>query len=364
MLNILIPLAGKSTFAVTEKNPYPKILSDVEGKLLIERAAQPFSALECEKKITVVIPEVQASKYKLNKVIGLLDDEVNIFSLSADTRGAACSCLLALEALDLDEPLVISSFEQVLDLDLRKFITEFERQKVDAGVLTFEAIHPKWSFVKTDSEGFVVQAAEKTPISKQAIAGFYYFRKARDFVEAAKDMIRKDVKHNETYFVSPCLNEIILKERKVLALPIDKSHYFHIQDQHALEVYEERMTLKAQEAKASVRERTQEYVKAFNTKSMLDVATLMAPNFHLVDTSVSIKGREKVLEYIKSIFKKYDELEFKAKSIVCEGYQSVIEFELTLDTLKLVGTDVIAWNDEGEMVKLDAYLYEVAGEEV
>ncbi len=359
MLNILIPLAGKSTFAVTENNPYPKILSDVEGKLLIERAAQPFCDLGEDKRITVVIPQEQIVNYKLDNVIGLLNASVDIFTLTGDTQGAACSCLLAIESLDLDSPLIISSFEQVLELDLGDFLSEFERRKVDAGVLTFEAIHPKWSFVKTNSEGYVVQSAEKNPISKQAVAGFYYFRKASGFVEAAKQMIRKDVNHNGMFFVSPCLNEIILNEGKVLALPIDKSRYFHIQDQHALEMYEDRMALNSQKSKALVRERTEEYIKAFNAKSLLDVAAMMAPDVHLVDPTVSIRGRDNVVDYIKGIFNDHDELEFKSNSIVCDGYRSVIEFDLQLGAVHLIGTDVICWNSDGQMISLDAYLYEV-----
>ena len=56
MLNILVPLAGKGTFDITKNNAFPKILHDVEGRLLIERAAEPFINLEQDKKIIIAIP--------------------------------------------------------------------------------------------------------------------------------------------------------------------------------------------------------------------------------------------------------------------------------------------------------------------
>jgi CTP:phosphocholine cytidylyltransferase-like protein len=51
MINILIPLAGKGTFNTDITNAFPKILSDIGGQLLIERAAKPFITMDVAKKI-------------------------------------------------------------------------------------------------------------------------------------------------------------------------------------------------------------------------------------------------------------------------------------------------------------------------
>ena len=50
MLNVLIPLSGKNTFKINEGNSFPRILNEVNGKLLIERAAEPFVNLSLDKK--------------------------------------------------------------------------------------------------------------------------------------------------------------------------------------------------------------------------------------------------------------------------------------------------------------------------
>lgn len=357
-LNILIPMAGKSTFDVTNSNAFPKVLTDVNGKLLIERSSEPFIALPYNKKIIVAAPKNQITDYKLDKVLPLLDDSIELCSINDETQGAVCSAMLAIEHLDLDEPLIVSSFEQVLDLDLAPFIEKFINTEVDAGVLTFESIHPKWSYVKIDGDGFVSQAAEKTPISRNAIAGLYYFKNARIFIESAKNMIRNDVIHNGLFYISHTLNEVILNEGKVLALPIDKSQYFHINDEHSLENYGEKLASVGLTINETLYGRTRAYIKAFDTRSIEDVAAFFTEKFELNDPSVNIIGKREVVDYISKIFSDNSKLEFKSDNILVDSHRSVIEFELTLGEIVLIGTDVIKWDNDNKMISMHAYLHE------
>ena len=359
MLNILIPLSGKSTFKVSKLNAFPRILTEVGGRLLIERAAAPFLNLSCETKITVAVPQEESDKYQLSKVTTLLGDNISTCAINGDTQGAACSALLAIESIELDKPLIISSFEQVLDFDINPHIQEFIDEDVDAGVLTFESIHPKWSYVKTDHNGHVTQAAEKMPISKRAIAGLYYFKSAQLFMDSAKSMIRKGVKTNDSFFISPTLNEVILNKGVVKAIEIDKEHYFHINDEHALEAFESKVVEDKEHLKSEIKKRTRAYVEAFDSMDIDKVADFFDSSFHLTDPSVSIKGKEQVVKYINELFVSQDSLSFVSKNIlVTDELDSIIEFELTLGETLLVGTDVIQWNEHRGMINMNAYLYE------
>lgn len=49
MLNILIPLSGMNTFETSPINAFPRILNEINGKLLVERAAKPLITLGLEK---------------------------------------------------------------------------------------------------------------------------------------------------------------------------------------------------------------------------------------------------------------------------------------------------------------------------
>ena len=365
MINILIPLAGKNTFKINEISTFPRVLNEVDGKLLIERAVEPFINLRMDKKITVAMPEKEAEKYQLNKVIPLLGPNIYTCPINGNTQGAACSALLAIESLNLDMPLVISSFEQVLELDLTPYIEKFIQEDVDAGVLTFEAIHPKWSFVKTDAQGYVTQAAEKMPISKQAIAGVYFFKTANCFIEAAKSMIRKDVKTNNSFYIAPSLNEIILQEGVVKAIEIDKSKYFHINDDHSLDVFENNIFDNKEQKKKKIKKKTKLYIDAFSGKNINKIEELMSVNFSLTDPNTKITGRKEVLEYLNKIFNKSNELHFLEKNIfITDDDQSIIEFTLKIDNQIFIGTDVIYWSKTQEMTSMDAYLYEIDHEKI
>lgn len=358
MLNILIPLAGKDTFKTSTNNSFPRILHEIDGKLLIERAAQPFIHLECEKKIIVAAPKKEVAKYSLDKVLRLLDDSIFICDINSNTKGAACSALLAVDNLDLDSPLIISNFEQVIDIDLSCYLNEFVECDAEAGVLTFEAIHPKWSYVKVNANGYVTEAAEKLPISRHAVAGLYYFKSARLFIDSAKNMIRKDVTYNGLFYISHTLNELILNEGKVKAISIDKSNYFHIHDEHALGNYEEKIVNNRERLQNNVHEKTLEYIKAFNEKDITKLTSLISPDVKLTDPSVTLEGQANVISYINDLFSNVSDLSFIAQKVIVSNLESIIEFQLILDDTCLIGVDVISWNSAQQISTLDAYLYE------
>ena len=84
-----------------------------------------------------------------------------------------------------------------------------------------------------------------------------------------------------------------------------------------------------------------------------------ANDFSLTDPSVNIKGKDKVLNYISGIFNDARNMKFDKKNIIVSKESlCVIEFNLEFNNKKLVGTDVIHWNQSGLMKKMDAYLYE------
>ncbi|WP_413282519.1 hypothetical protein [Vibrio sp. MA40-2] len=359
MINVLVPLSGGNTFKVSAENNYPKILTDVDGQLLIERAAKPFLSANQNYKITIALPQPEADKYQLPNVLRLLGNRVNSCSINGNTQGAICSALLAIEELDLDSPLIVTSFEQVFDIDINRHIETFIDESVDAGVLTFDSKHPKWSYVKTDENDFVTQAAEKMPISNRAIAGLYYFKSGRLFVESAKNMIRKDVKTNNSFYISPTLNEVILKEGKVKAIDIDKNCYFHVNNDHELSNYEQKVSDEISKKKEQVLNKTEGYAKAFDSMDIEEVITYFSKTSILSDPVGRFIGKSEIYEYVKGFFDVSKSLKFNVKSIlVTNSLHSIIEFELYIDGASFVGTDVIEWNSEIQIQELRAYLYE------
>lgn len=359
MINILVPLSGENTFKTSSEKNYPRILSDIDGKILLERAAKPFLDIALDKSITVALPQPESERYNLKEVFERLGSDVSTCSINGKTQGAACSALLAIENLDLESPLIITSFEQVLDLDLNPIIQKLLNENVDAGVLTFNSIHPKWSYVKTNQDGYAVQAEEKRPISNKAIAGFYYFKSVNLFFESAKNMIRNDVKTNGEFYVAPVLNEVILNEGIVKVIEIDKGSYFHISNENEFKNYEKNVITNKKTFCEKVLTETKKYIDCFNTKNALIVTGFFSDIGCLVDPNGRFVGRNQLLNYLNTIFESCNELEFTPTNIsVINDDSSLIEFVLNIDEKQFVGVDIIRFNKDYKIDNLTAYLYE------
>ena len=88
--------------------------------------------------------------------------------------------------------------------------------------MTFRNSHPKWSYAKLDDKGFVCEVAGKKPISNIATTGIYYWQKGSDFVRYAEQMIEKNVRQNNEFYVCPIFNEAIQDNKKIKVKDCDK----------------------------------------------------------------------------------------------------------------------------------------------
>jgi dTDP-glucose pyrophosphorylase len=99
---------------------------------------------------------------------------------------------------------------------------KFLSTEIDGGILTFKASHPKWSYAKIDNSGFVTQVAEKNPISDNATVGIYYWKKGKDYVNFAEEMIEKDIRVNNEFYVCPVYNQAIEKNKRIKISEVEK----------------------------------------------------------------------------------------------------------------------------------------------
>jgi dTDP-glucose pyrophosphorylase len=70
-----------------------------------------------------------------------------------------------------------------------------------------------------------MQTAEKNPISNNAIAGVYYFKNAKLFFDSSFSVIKNDVQLDGKFYISPVINEYVLKSKKAIPFNIDASAY-------------------------------------------------------------------------------------------------------------------------------------------
>jgi NDP-sugar pyrophosphorylase family protein len=242
MLNILLLLAGQSSFFSKEEFIFPRPLIEIHGKSMIQHVIENLSSIRMPKRFTFVVNDEDCRRYHLDNVLLLLTDkETEIIRVKGDTGGALCSALLAIDRIDNADALVIANADQIIDTDLNEILGHFQDSGADGGVACFETIHPRWSYVRFDQHRSIVEAAEKRPISKHAIAGFYYFKNGHTFVQAGMSTIKKGAHVNGSYYVSMVLNELILKQMHIAAFHLSPDSYHTLYSPQKIEEYQTKM---------------------------------------------------------------------------------------------------------------------------
>lgn len=218
-LNILIPMAGAGSRFEKAGYTFPKPLIDVNGKPMIQVV---IDNLNIEANYIYVVQKEHRAKYNLDTLLNLITPGCKIVEVDELTEGAACTTLLAKEYINSDAPLLMANSDQFVEWDSNEFMYKMIEQKLDGGFLTFNATHPKWSFTKVDENGYATELAEKNPISDIAIVGIYYWASGAEYVKYAEQMINKNIRTNNEFYVSPVYNEAIGDGKKIKPFHIEK----------------------------------------------------------------------------------------------------------------------------------------------
>jgi HAD superfamily hydrolase (TIGR01509 family) len=218
-MNVLIPMAGAGSRFAAAGYTFPKPLIDVEGKPMIQVVVDN---LNIDANFIYVVQKEHRAKFNLDTLLNLITPNCKIVEVDGMTEGAACTTLLAKEFINNDEPLLMANSDQFVEWDSNEFMYKMIEQKVDGGILSFTATHPKWSFAKVDEYGYVTEVAEKNPISDIATVGVYYWAKGSDYVKYAEQMIEKNIRTNNEFYVCPVFNEAIGDCKKIKTFNIEK----------------------------------------------------------------------------------------------------------------------------------------------
>lgn len=218
-MNVLIPMAGAGSRFEKAGYTFPKPLIEVNGKPMIQVVVEN---LNIDTNFIYVVQKSHREKYNLDTLLNLITPNCKIVEVDGITEGAACTALLAKEYINSDSPLFFANSDQFVEWNSNDFFYKMQETNVDGGIVTFEATHPKWSFAKINESGFVTEVAEKNPISNIATVGFYYWKKGSDFVKYAEQMIEKDVRVNNEFYVCPVFNQAIQDYKKITTFNIKR----------------------------------------------------------------------------------------------------------------------------------------------
>lgn len=219
--NILIPMAGEGSRFRDAGYTFPKPLIEVNGKPMIQIVVDN---LGFDANYIYVVRKEHYEKYNLKSFLNLITPNCTIIQVDKLTEGAACTTLLAREYINNDNPLIISNSDQFMIWNPTDFYYKMIETKADGGIVTFKSTHPKWSYAKLNDKNNVTLVAEKDPISDNATTGVYYYRKGSEYVKYAEQMISKNIRVKNEFYVCPIFNEYIEDGKKIKTYDIEKMY--------------------------------------------------------------------------------------------------------------------------------------------
>jgi HAD superfamily hydrolase (TIGR01509 family) len=218
-LNVVVPMAGAGSRFAAVGYTFPKPLIDVRGKPMIQVVVE---ALNIQANFVYIVQREHYEKYNLKHMLNLITPDCKIVCVDGVTEGAAVTVLKAQEHIDNDNKLLIVNSDQYVEWNSNQVMYAFNNDEIDGGIVTFENTHPKWSYVRLDQQGFVSEVAEKKVISNKATVGMYYWRKGSDFCRYAHQMIDRNIRVNNEFYVAPVYNQAIADRLKIRIKDIDK----------------------------------------------------------------------------------------------------------------------------------------------
>ncbi|MFL6229364.1 MAG: glycosyltransferase family 2 protein [Pyrinomonadaceae bacterium] len=224
-MNVVIAMAGRGARFRDAGWETPKPLIPVRGEPMYSWALKGLP-LELASRVVIITTTELGDDPRFRADLGRRYRHlpVSVVTTTRVTEGQACTVLLARDLIDTGEPLMIfnaDTYQRSRALPLLA-----RDPTVDGALSVFCAPGEKWSFVRADESGRVVETAEKRRISEWASTGLYYFARGRDFVAAAEEMISGDERVGGEFYVAPVYNRLIGRGANVRLDPVEEVHVF------------------------------------------------------------------------------------------------------------------------------------------
>ena len=356
---VVFPMTGALLYDDKEYL-YPKPLIEMGSKTMLEGAIQAYYGIE-NVSFKFVLREEDDRRYKLGAVIkqAAKGFDVDVVTVPDRTAGSLCSAMLALADAEQTSEVIISNYDQILKANVQNYLDFFRKKNADFGLITFDSVHPKWSYVRLNDKGNVCEAAEKRPISRFALCGIYYFGSVKDFVDSASRVLLSASPSQEVFFISESINQLVLDGKKGVAKTIDRDSYVNFYDSHTLSYH----LSKELSSENELYYATEDYARAFDCGDVSQILDFFSDDASLADPVNNLKGKCELEKFLIMFFETNQDVSFLPKQILVKHNTSIIHFTLSLQSDVFEGVDVIVWKD-GLIKSIDAYLSEISNEEI
>jgi UDP-N-acetylglucosamine diphosphorylase / glucose-1-phosphate thymidylyltransferase / UDP-N-acetylgalactosamine diphosphorylase / glucosamine-1-phosphate N-acetyltransferase / galactosamine-1-phosphate N-acetyltransferase len=206
-MKVVVPMAGRGSRFANSSFSRPKPLIEVLGKPMFTWAIESLDGMDYSEIIVIALKEHESQfglRELMNKYVKVpfqlvLIDEV--------TEGQLCTVLAAKPLIQTSESLLIIASDTLIEGDMLADLVKEE--DIDGIISVLNLPGEQWSFAKVDSDGKVIEVAEKTRISDWASTGMYYFKSGANFVEEAERLINRNERTRGEFYIMPLYQKLI-----------------------------------------------------------------------------------------------------------------------------------------------------------
>lgn len=239
-MNILIPMAGLGVRFRNEGITTVKPLIVVRNKTLIEHAVESLGLSGNYIFVTRVFDNKEDNRILSTILKGICPTHTEI-RLTAPTRGAAETCLSAVELIDNDVPLLITNCDQRMEWDSSRFSRYIKATDADGIVVTHESDDSKFCYITMGMNNEITSIREKQVISNRALVGIHYWKHGRDFVRSSLALIAE--RGMRECYVSETCNFLIKEGKKIVDFGIERDEFITLGIPSDVAAYESKIKL-------------------------------------------------------------------------------------------------------------------------
>lgn len=212
---VMVPMAGLGSRYADAGYREPKPLVPVSGEPMAVQAARDLP--QPAQRVFVLRRDL-ADAARIAQALRERFPGCALVDLDGVTDGQARTCLLGLDALDLEQPLTIGACDNGAVYDGAALAALLADEDVDAVVWTARgypgaARRPTHYGWVDEVDGRVLAVSVKQPLSDPArdpiVIGAFSFRRGADFAAAAQALIAREGRVNGEYYVDSCINDAI-----------------------------------------------------------------------------------------------------------------------------------------------------------
>jgi len=215
---LIFPMAGLSSRFSKAGYDIPKYMLPIDEHSVFYHAVNGFKNLFTDVKVLFVCRDIYNTQKFIEsecKIMNLINYEIVI--LNEPTDGQAETVYLGLKnsTLNLTDSLLIFNIDTFRPNF--KLPNELNFKHLDGYLEVFEAEGNHWSFILPESNesNKVIKTAEKERISGLCSSGLYYFKQISDFNEIFGEIMSKNDRVKNEFFIAPMYNYLIEKKKDI-----------------------------------------------------------------------------------------------------------------------------------------------------